>query len=497
MDTASEGATSEGTTLHSTTLDAERCYRAVSSRDARFDGWFYVGVVTTGIYCRPSCPAMTPKRHNVRFFRAAGAAQAAGLRACRRCRPDAVPGSPEWNMRADLAGRAMRLIADGAVERDGVPGLARRLGYSERQLNRQLVAEVGAGPLALARAQRASTARVLIETSRLPMADVAFAAGFSSVRQFNDTVREVFVRTPTQLRAEARTTEPAPGLLSLRLAVRPPFDAVGLWAFLAGHLVPGVEEVVGDTYRRSLRLPHGTAVVELAARPDHVACRLRLTDLRDLTAAVQRCRRLLDLDADPDAIDHHLGHDPHLGPLVRRFPGRRMPGSVDPAETAVRAVIGQQVSVAGARTLAARMVVVTGDELPTPDGGLTHLWPTPQSLAAAPDAALSMPATRRRTIRGLGAALADGTVDLDPGVDRDDAELRLRALPGIGPWTASYVRMRGLGDPDVLIAKDLAIDRLLRTLGVPDADRSTWAPWRSYAVMHLWGAVGAFTPKET
>lgn len=484
------------TGLDAPTLDEERCYRAVSSRDVRFDGWFYVGVVTTGIYCRPSCPATTPKRGNVRFFRAAGAAQAAGLRACRRCRPDAVPGSPEWNVRADLAGRAMRMIADGAVERDGVPGLARRLGYSERQLNRQLVAEVGAGPLALARAQRANTARVLIETSALPMADVAFAAGFSSVRQFNETVHEVFVRTPTQLRAEARPTEPAPGRLSLRLAVRQPFDAAGLWAFLSGHLVPGIEETEGDTYRRTLRLPHGTAVLELSPRADHVGCQLRLSDLRDLTAAVQRCRRLLDLDADPDAVDTQLRRDPHLGPLVAQFPGRRVPGSVDPAETAIRTVIGQQVSVAGARTLAARLVAATGEALASPDGGLTHLWPTPAALAEAPEVAMSMPASRRRTIRGLGAALAEGTVDLDPGVDRDDAERRLLALPGIGPWTASYIRMRGLGDPDVMLAKDLAIDRVLHDFGVTPDQLATWQPWRSYAVMHLWGTVGAFTPKE-
>ncbi|HWH00957.1 MAG TPA: Ada metal-binding domain-containing protein, partial [Pilimelia sp.] len=262
-------------------LDFERCYRAVDSRDRRFDGWFYTAVTSTGIYCRPSCPATTPKRRNVRFYACAAGAQRAGFRACRRCRPDAAPGSPEWDARADLVGRAMRLIADGVVDRDGVPGLARRLGYTERHLHRMLTAELGAGPLALARAQRAQTARVLIETTRLGLAEIAFAAGFGSLRQFNDTVREVYGAPPSQLRAALRRPpESGAGTVALRLAFRPPLHAASLLEFLAGRALPGVEEVAGGTYRRALRLPHGTATVALTPHADRVDARLHLADLR-------------------------------------------------------------------------------------------------------------------------------------------------------------------------------------------------------------------------
>ncbi|MBA2417038.1 MAG: helix-turn-helix domain-containing protein [Geodermatophilaceae bacterium] len=470
-------------------LDEERCYRAVSSRDSRFDGWFYVGVLTTGIYCRPSCPATTPKRTNVRFYAAAGAAQTAGLRACRRCRPDAVPGSPQWNVRADLVGRAMRLIADGLVERDGIPGLARHLGYSERHLTRQLMAEVGAGPLTLARAQRANTARLLIETTGLPMADVAFASGFASVRQFNETIQAVFASTPTHLRRSARPATAASGTLSLRLPFRPPFDVVGLLSFLVARAVPGIEEGSGAAYRRTLLLPHGHAVVTLSPADRYVACTLRLTDLRDLAAAVQRCRGLLDLDADPVAVAEALGADPWIGDLVRAVPGRRLPGAVDATEISVRAVLGQQISVAGARTLAARLVRSVGDPLPQPDGLLTHTFPTAAVVAAAGDDVLAMPATRRRTVRCLAAAVADGRVVLNAGVDRADARRSLLELPGVGPWTASYICMRGLGDPDVFLDTDLGVRKAMAARGIPDSAPESWRPWRSYAVMHLWDSL--------
>ena len=304
--------------------DFERCYRAVQGKDARFDGWFVTAVTSTGIYCRPSCPAITPKRANVRFHPTAAAAQLAGFRACKRCRPDAAPGSPEWNVRADVVGRAMRLIADGVVDRDGVQGLATRLGYSERHLHRLLRAEVGAGPLALARAQRAQTARVLVETTELPFSQVAFGAGFASIRQFNDTVREVFAATPTELRQAARRrggTRTAAGPSSAPPAwwrcgspSASPSTATRCSTFLGRRAVPGIEERAGDAYRRTLRLPRGHAVVELAPRPDHVACRIRLTDLRDLAQAVQRSRRLLDLDADPVAVGAVLGARPAAGP---------------------------------------------------------------------------------------------------------------------------------------------------------------------------------------
>jgi AraC family transcriptional regulator of adaptative response / DNA-3-methyladenine glycosylase II len=477
--------------------DPERCYRALRSRDARFDGVFFVGVTSTGIYCRPSCPAVTPKRENVRFYPTAAAAQGAGFRACRRCRPDATPGSPEWDLRADLVGRAMRLIADGVVDREGVSGLARRLGYSERQVNRQLTAEVGAGPIALARAQRAQTARLLIETTALPFAEVAFASGFASIRQFNDTVRAVFARTPTELRRHrAVTSVSAPGTISVRLAVRAPFDGAGLVEFLSARAVPGVEAVEGLTYRRTLGLAHGTGTVELVPAASHVQATLRLDDLRDLAAAVARARRLLDLDADPEAVAEQLGADDLLGPVVAKDPGRRVPGATDGFELAVRAILGQQVSVAGAATLAGRLVAAVGRPLATPDRGLTHVFADPGEVADAPDAALAVPARRRDSVRAMAVAVAEGRLDLAPGSDRDETRRHLEELPGVGPWTASYVSMRALGDPDVFLSTDLGVRRALEAMGAWDGPGEAarvaerWSPWRSYALMHLWATLG-------
>ncbi|MFC5942296.1 AlkA N-terminal domain-containing protein [Micromonospora harpali] len=471
-------------------LEFERCYRAVDSRDQRFDGWFYTGVTSTGIYCRPSCPATTPKRRNVRFFPSAAAAQSAGLRACRRCRPDAAPGSPEWDVRADVVGRAMRLIADGVVDRDGVPGLATRLGYTERHLHRMLRAELGAGPLALARAQRAQTARILIETTGLGMAEIAFAAGFGSVRQFNDTVREVYAAAPSQLRV-ARGGRPTPGgagTITLRLAYRPPLHAAALLDFLALRALPGVEEVRDGTYHRGLRLPHGAAEVALTPADGHVSATLRLADLRDLAPAVARCRRLFDLDADPAAVDGTLAADPALAPAVAAEPGVRLPRAVDGLEMLVRAVATQQVSLASARTTLTRLLPAAAT-----DGGLRG-FPGAEELLALPDEAFRMPAARRETIRAAARAVADGSLDLDPGGDREEAARRLLALPGIGAWTAGYVAMRALGDPDVGLTTDLAVRRGAAALGLPhdpstlDAYAGRWRPWRSYAVIRLWRA---------
>jgi AraC family transcriptional regulator of adaptative response / DNA-3-methyladenine glycosylase II len=363
--------------------DFDRCYRAVQSKDPRFDGWFFTAVASTGIYCRPSCPAMTPKAANVRFYPTAAAAQQAGFRACKRCRPDAAPGSPEWDGRADVVARAMRLIADGVVDRDGVAGLARQIGYSVRQLERLLVGELGAAPIALARAQRAQTARVLIETTTLSMSDIAFAAGFSSIRQFNDTIRTVFAATPTALRlgAAGRSTAPravdGAGALTLRLAFRRPLCPNNLFGHLAATAVPGVEEVRDGAYRRTLRLTHGPGVVTLSPTPEHVACRLLLADLRDLASAIARCRWLLDLDADPEAVDARLSTDARLAPIVAKAPGRRVPRSVDGSELAVRAVLGQQVSTAAARTVAGRLASRYGEPVTDPHGGLTRLFPRP------------------------------------------------------------------------------------------------------------------------
>ncbi|WP_447009610.1 DNA-3-methyladenine glycosylase 2 family protein [Saccharothrix hoggarensis] len=473
--------------------DAERCARAVRSKDARFDGWFFTAVLTTRIYCRPSCPVAPPKVENMRFYPSAAAAQQAGFRACKRCRPDASPGSPLWNHRADSVAKAMRLIADGVVDRDGVPGLATRLGYSVRQVERLLLAELGAGPLALARAQRAQTARLLIETTALPMAEVALAAGFASVRAFNETVREVFALSPTGLRTRRRPARHAPdvpGVLSLRLPFRAPLRPDNLFGHLAATAVPGVEEWRDGAYRRTLRLPHGHAVVALSPETDHVACRLALSDLRDLSIAIARCRRLLDLDADPVAVDEQLGGDPLLAPVVAAAPGRRVPGTVDPAEFAVRAVLGQQVSTAAARTHAGRLVRALGD--PIADDGLTHLFPTPEALADADPSLLAMPRSRRTAFRALVEALADGSLDLGVGADWDKARADLAALPGFGPWTVEVIAMRALGDPDAFIPTDLGIRLAARALGLPDTPAAlvrraqVWRPWRAYAVQHLW-----------
>jgi AraC family transcriptional regulator of adaptative response / DNA-3-methyladenine glycosylase II len=485
--------------------DFDRCYQAAQSRDPRFDGWFFTAVTSTGIYCRPSCPAMTPKRENVRFFPSAAGAQQAGFRACKRCRPDAAPGSPEWDGRADVVARAMRLISDGVVDRDGVPGLAGRLGYSVRQLQRMLLAEVGAGPIAIARAQRAQTARVLIETTRLTMAEVAFAAGFSSVRQFNDTIRAVFATAPTDLRRRAKRTvasgreaseefpvrDGASGALLLRLPFRRPLCPDNLFGHLAATAVPGVEEVVGDTYRRTLRLAHGPGIVELTPTADHVACRMTLSDLRDLTTAIARCRWLLDLDADPLAVDELLACDPVLASTVAATPGRRVPRCVDGGEMAVRAVLGQQVSTAAARTHAARLVARYGEPLADPRGGLTHLFPSHEALAGAD---VAMPAARRRSLGALVDALATRLLTLDPGCDRVQAISTLSALPGFGPWTVQVIAMRALGDPDAFPAADLGVRRGAEALGLPaapvalTAHAERWRPWRAYAVQYLWAA---------
>jgi len=475
-------------------VDDEQRWRAVQGQDPRFDGWFVLGVLTTGIYCRPSCPARTPKRENVRFHASAAAAQASGLRACKRCRPDASPGTPAWDGRSDLAARAARLIADGVVDREGVDGLGTRLGYSRRQVERALVAELGAGPLALARAQRAQTARTLLETTGLAITDVAFAAGFGSVRQFNDTVREVFAGTPGQLRAARRGAAPVAGTIVLRLPHRAPLWPDSLLGHLAATAVPGVEEWRDGAYRRTLRLPHGHGTVALSPAVGYVACRLALTDLRDLAPAVARCRRLLDLDADPVAVDALLGEDDVLCPWVARAPGRRVPRTVDEQELALRAVLGQQVSTAAARTHAARLVKAVGDEITDPDGGLTHLWPTAEAVAGVDPEVLRLPRARRATVLRLARALADGEVDLDPGADWARARAQLHALPGIGPWTVETVAMRALGDPDAFLPGDLGVVVAARGLGLGEgrallARAARWAPYRAYAVQHLW-AVG-------
>ncbi|MEU9191748.1 DNA-3-methyladenine glycosylase 2 family protein [Streptomyces hundungensis] len=474
--------------------DTERCVRAVQSKDARFDGWFFTAVLTTRIYCRPSCPVVPPKVENMTFYPSAAACQQAGFRACKRCRPDTTPGSPEWNARADSVARAMRLIRDGVVDREGVPGLAARLGYSARQIERQLLAELGAGPLALARAQRAQTARLLIETTPLPMAEVAFAAGFSSIRTFNDTVREMFALAPSELRTRAArgVARRTPGAITLRLPFRAPLTPDNLFGHLAATGVPGVEEWRDGSFRRTLSLPYGHGIAELTPQPEHIGCVLRLTDLRDLTIAISRCRWMLDLDADPVAVDDRLRADPLLAPLVDKAPGRRVPRTVDAGEFAVRAVLGQQVSTAAARTHAARLVVAHGQTIDDPTGGLTHLFPTPDRLAELDPQNLALPRSRRTTLTTLVAALADGTLRLGLDSDWDRARAQLMELPGFGPWTVEAIVMRALGDPDAFLPTDLGMRRAAQNLGLPStpaaltARAAAWRPWRAYAVQYLW-----------
>ncbi len=489
--------------------DFERCYRAVSARDARFDGWFVTAVTSTHIYCRPSCPARTPGRRNVRFYPSSAAAQQAGFRACKRCRPDASPGSPEWNVRQDVVARAMRMIGEGVVDRGGVAGLARRLAYSPRQLNRLLVSEVGAGPLALARAQRAQTARVLIETTELPVSSVAFAAGFASVRQFNDTIRAVFASTPTELRRRrARGTKPSPSpspspdALSLRLAHRLPYDGTGTLAFLAQRAVPGVEAGSSTHFARTLTLPHGCGTVELVPDDGHVRARLRLDDLRDLTPAVQRCRRLLDLDADPVAVADHLGRRPrHRGAMARRVPGLRVPGTVDPHELALRAVVGQQVSVASARAVLGRLVAEHGDGsvygallgLGDRTEGLTHRFPDMATIAALDPERLPLPRRRARTLVTMAEALAGGALASTwaPTPKQPGGRCAPSRASGPGPPTTSPCG--GSATPTSCCRETWACNTpspgwAWRTRQRPSAELArSWRPWRSYATLHLWG----------
>lgn len=478
--------------------DIETRYRAVSARDARFDGRFVVAVTSTGIYCRPSCPARTPRRENVRFYAVPAAAVAAGFRACRRCRPDAVPGSREWDHRGDLAARALRLVANGVVDEVGVSGLARRLAVSERHLNRTLVGELGVGPLALARTRRAQTARLLLEQSDLPVSQVAFAAGFASIRQFNDVIRQEFGDVPSRLRRRGPTADrPAQGgPLVLRLATRAPWDAAGTLGFLSARAVPGVEHVGDGRYQRRLRTRDGEVALDAWPERGRLAVRLRMPSLASLRPTVAATRRLFDLDADPVAVDAVLGADRALAPLVAARPGLRVPGSVDGFEAVVRAVVGQQVSVAGARTLLGRIAGRCAQS-PAPAREATAypglVFPAADDLLAADLSGLGLTGRRVTTLRDVAARVVDGRLDLHPGGDLAAQRSALLEVPGIGPWTVEYVAMRALGDPDAYPADDLVLRRWVRTR---DAEPNRWRPWRAYAAIHLWASAHAPTAEE-
>jgi AraC family transcriptional regulator, regulatory protein of adaptative response / DNA-3-methyladenine glycosylase II len=481
-----------------TTLTAEEpleaWMRAAESRDPRFDGWITVGVTSTGIYCRPSCPTpVRPKRTNMLFFRTPAGAQAAGFRACKRCAPDATPGSPEWNRRDDLVARAIRGIDDGMIDRIGVSGLAEHLAVSSRHLHRLMASEIGATPLGLARARRARAARILIETTDVPFSDVAFAAGFDSIRQFNDTVREVFAMSPTTMRGKrSPRSTPTDSWISLRMPLRPPYDAAQVLGWLESHAIGGVEEVAGQLYRRSLQLPGGHGVAELTFGIDRIDARFRLESLADLQPAIQRCRRLLDLDADPVVINDSLAEDIRLAPLLAQHPGIRSPGDVTGIDTAIRAVVHQQVSVASARSVLTRLLAEHGDPLEQAVGAVDRCFPDAASWAELNPDALGLPKSRAATLVRLAAVIADGTIDLSPAADREQAHAQMLAVKGIGPWTASIVGLRALCDPDVFVPGDLALVRVATDLGLgPDSDSlaenaERWRPWRSYVMHHLW-----------
>lgn len=476
-------------------IDHDACYRAVAARDARFDGRFCTAVLTTGIFCRPSCPARTPKRTNVVFYPGPAAASDAGFRPCKRCRPELAPGDPEWDRRADVVGRALRLIAAGIVADHGITGLAARLHVSERHLRRLFTEELGAGPLQVVAARRLGLARLLIDQTDLPLTDVAFAAGFASVRRFNAAMAENFGEPPRDLRTKARSGAVSPVSadtgaaidVTVHLPARPPFSAGFLLRFLERHPVPGVEQVdATGTWWRAV--DHG--IIAVRPSPSGVEVRISVDEVTAVGPIIERVRRSFDLDADILAITGALSDDALVAPALAATPGIRVPGTIDPFATTVGVILGQQVTRAGASTLLGRLVRLCGEPLPTPVGSLTHRFPTAQAVAATDLRALGAPAGRTRALQEIARAVADGTIDLDAGADRGRSLARLASLPGVGPWTTALVAARALGDPDALPASDLVLRRLTGLDARALATRAEhWSPWRSYATFALWSTI--------
>lgn len=479
-------------------LDHDACYRAIQLRDARFDGRFFTAVKTTGIYCRPICPAPTPRSQNVVFYPTAAAAQQAGFRPCLRCRPEAAPNLGAWGGTSSTVSRALALIELGALDDDGVEGMAERLGLGARQLRRLFRQHLGASPVAVAQTRRVLLAKQLIHETRLPMSEVAFAAGFGSLRRFNETFRALFGCAPSQLRrADARDLPAGPrGEITLRLGYRPPYDWPAMLDFLRVRAIAGVEHVKANEYRRTIELDAHQGTVAVRPADGHaLQITLCFPKLSVLPAVIGRVRRVFDLDADPLAIGAHLARDSVLAPLVRARPGLRVPGAWDGFELASRAVLGQQIGVSAAATLAGRVVAAHGTPLSSPDGALTHVFPRPSVLAAADLSRLGMPRSRAATLSSLATAVVADPGFFDASRALDEAIARLRAIRGVGEWTAQYVALRQLREPDAFPAGDVGLMRALadgrgrrptaREL-LERADR--WRPWRAYAAQHLWAA---------
>ena len=487
--------------------------RARRSRDARFDGRFFVAVTSTGIYCRPVCPAPSPRTAHVRYFASAAAAADAGFRPCLRCRPEAAPGTPAWLGTSAVVRRALSLIHDGALDTSSVDTLAARLGIGPRHLHRLFVCHVGAPPLAVAHTRRLHFAKRLIDETDLSMTEVALASGFGSLRRFNAAFRSTYERAPSALRRlRGAGATGRDGQLVLRLAFRPPYEFDHLLGFLAARALPGVERVDASGYVRTVALDSGAAVV-CVARPSRGVSGRRSSAVQDAlelqidgapAAALLRltadARRVFDLAADPAEIAAALAPDPLRGPLVRRRPGLRIPGAWDAFECAVRAVLGQQVSVAAGRTFASRVVERAGACLAVPRHGLTRVFPSPAALAAADLSGIGLTSGRARALHALAQLVAEGRLDLRGSAD--DVTAGLRAVPGVGDWTAQYVALRALGEPDAFPAADLVLRRAAGSPHGPLSARAltqraeAWRPWRGYAVFHLWAEACAGKRKD-
>jgi AraC family transcriptional regulator, regulatory protein of adaptative response / DNA-3-methyladenine glycosylase II len=471
-------------------LDYRSCERARRARDARFDGRFFIAVTSTGIYCRPICPARTAKDEHVKYFPSAAAAEAAGFRPCLRCRPEASPGTPAWLGTAPLVSRALRLISDGALDRGGVEALADRLGITGRHLRRLFLQHLGATPLEVALTRRAHFAKKLLDETALAIGEVAFASGFRSLRGFNAQMRRTFTRTPTELRRLGRRHIAAePECYRVRLAYRPPYDWDALLAFLAARATPGVESVEPGRYRRTITIDGTSGVIDVSPESSGHALALdvRFPDPRALLSIVERVRRVFDLGADPAVIAEHLRTDPVLKRALARHPGIRTPGAWDGFEIAVRAILGQQVSVRGATTLAGRMAARFGTPV-SGDRTLTHLFPTPAQLVDAPIEETGVMPSRADTIRTLARRVSSGAIVFSSSAGRETTLSALTAVPGIGDWTAEYIAMRALGEPDAFLAGDLVLRRVTGDLSARELNRRSdaWRPWRAYAVMLLW-----------